>query len=172
MGLEIGVNRWVTSISINAALKIWPNHFVPTSNTSKNMKFSEICFWTGSDFLVISKSIDKCNMSLLMVVVLGIESTHHYVRWQGDSPPLLQLLACSLTWKPSFWSKKWLEGPWLFWKFAKGESDLAVSGWNGSWNISSLGTPKAQQAKSPHPMPDSSWGKAPKWPIFSFKILT
>jgi hypothetical protein len=44
----------------------------------------------------------------------------------------------------------------FFESLPKGESDLAVSGWDGSWNISSLGTPQAQQAKSLHPMPDSS----------------
>ena len=76
-----------------------------TQFISKNMKFPEIRFLTRSDFLVISKSRDKCNMSLLVVVVLVIESTHHYVRWQADSPPLLQFPACSIAWKPSFWSK-------------------------------------------------------------------
>ena len=81
--------------------------------------------------LVISKSIDKCNMSLLAVVVLGIESTHHYVHWQADSPPLLQFPACSIAWKCAFWSKNDYRDHDFFESLPKGESDLAVSGWDG-----------------------------------------
>src|SRR3954451_11555045 len=76
---QVGTNDLVKSLN-NRLFKDLTKSFVPTWNTSKSMKFSEICFLTGSDFLVISKSIDKCNMSLLMVVVLGIESTHHNMR--------------------------------------------------------------------------------------------
>ena len=166
------VDRWFTSISTNAALKIRPNHFVPTWNTSKNMKLPEIGFLTRSDILVISKSIDKCNMSLLVVVVLGVGSTHHYVRWQADSPPPLSFLACSIAWKSPLWSKKAFLRQDFFENLPKAESDLVALGWDGSWYICCLGTPKAQQARSPHPTPDSSCEKVPKWPIFWFKIST
>ena len=62
----------------------------------EHVNYLKNCFSTGSDFLVISKSIDKCNMSLWVAAVLGIGSTHHYVRWQADLPRPLPFPACSI----------------------------------------------------------------------------
>ena len=88
--------------------------------------------------MVISKSIDKCN-----------ESVGH-CSWYWVYAPFM-----CVDKQIHFGQKKFLRQD-FFENLAKGDTDLAVSGWDGSWNISSLGTPQAQQAKSLHPMPDSS----------------